>query len=111
MSLANLKTPLRTGIITLFLDMLHINGKLQHEKVRIGVKNSPKILLTTIHYITLIYHKGGLGTAKLFMGVAVDDVRVNIKGGTTHNRSNPSKVLHLFVQILSQPTIIIIIIW
>ena len=28
--------------------------------------------------------------------MAVDDVRVNIKGGATHN----SKVLHLFAQIL-----------
>ena len=39
------------------------------------------------------------GTAKLFIGVAGNDVTVNIKGGATRNNSKQFKLLHFSLVI------------
>ena len=68
-----------------------------------------KILLAKsshVKFIALIYPRKGPGTAKLFVGVAGNDVKTNIKGGATCNNSKQlvkaSSLVMKLIQILPQ---------
>ena len=69
----------------------------------IGAKNTPEILpaqIPHIAFIALIYPEGG--TAKLFVGVAENDVTVNIKGGAPCNNTKQLAQASSLVIILIQ---------